>query len=173
MARPFVPKPCSREGCPNKADARGMCHNHYEVWRRKFVGTLTPHGVAEGLVLKALPGTRAQLAEKTGLSDAGVVVALRKLRDDEKAFIERFIPPEGYRGGKWKPFYARGAGPDAVLDPAVVREYALAMRRRQESQARQAKRELRATIQIASVYADVFNLTGRKPCPEVTDYREE
>lgn len=144
------------------AHARGMCHKHYEVWRRHFKGQLVAHGASDQMVLKALPGTRAKLAAKTDLSDACVVVVLRKLREKKKVFIERFAPPEGYRGGQWKPVYARGSGTDAVLDPAIVRAHALAMRRGQDAASRQRQRELRATIKIASVYADVFNLSGRR-----------
>lgn len=35
-----MPRACSVEGCDRRHDARGLCHSHYEAWRREQPGPL-------------------------------------------------------------------------------------------------------------------------------------
>lgn len=160
---------CKREGCKRKPYARGLCNTHYEVWRRKFPAALVHNGDSQAAILNALPATRIKIAKKVELSDNRVVVIIRQLRAAGEVFIKNFVPPEGYRGGPWKPVYARGNKDDAVLEPEAVREHALAMRRSQhaadaERRARRRRDARNRTQNIAAglIYADVFNLTGRR-----------
>lgn len=118
---------CRRAGCCGKSYSRGMCRNHYEVWRRAFPEQLRPNDSRQD-VLDVLPATCATGAQKTGLSKDRVVRIVRALKEEGKVYILKFVPPVG-RGGPWKAVYARGNRPDAVRDPAAVRAHALAVKR--------------------------------------------
>lgn len=66
------------------------------------------------VVLAALPGTRAQLQAKTGLTEHTVQKHLRRLRLDQQAHIGGWVrAPEGVYGCHWIAVYHAGPGPDA------------------------------------------------------------
>jgi hypothetical protein len=64
-------------------------------------------------VLAAMPGTRAQIEAKTGLSTGAVQKRLLQLRRDDRAHIGAWErAPEGVHGSHWIPVYHAGPGPD-------------------------------------------------------------
>jgi hypothetical protein len=87
--------------------------------------------------LAVLPGTRAQIASRTGLSREGLRKRLRILRDEKQVFIggwERL--PDGEFGCHWIPVYHAGPGPDVPCRfrrKTPEQNYAAFVRRARES----------------------------------------
>lgn len=151
---------CSRHGCKRSPYARGMCATHYELWRRKFPQKLGRQDSRKD-VLRALPATSSEVCTKIELSKDRVVVIIRELRDAGKIYVDHYVPPIG-RGGPWKPVYARGNKPDAVLDPLVVLERARSQRRLQHAERVKKMKMPPDCTADALLYADVFGLAKRK-----------
>lgn len=98
---------CSHEGCEGNRYARGMCSQHYNKWLRT-VDNPPKKPNARDLVLKALPGTCRQIAEKTGLHLDSVQTAIKNLRGSA-------VYVKGWRwsGMAKTPIYAKGNKSDA------------------------------------------------------------
>lgn len=126
-------------------------------------------------VLAALPGTRAQIAARTGLKRTWLRELLRALRNDQQAHIgawERL--PEGERGLRWIPVYYAGPGPDVPCRfrrKTAAQNYAAYLRRARESGAidtilakkRTRYWKLKAQQQRDPLVAALFGPAVKKP----------
>jgi arginine/ornithine N-succinyltransferase beta subunit len=152
-----APKSCSRDGCDRKVVARGLCHSHYEAWHQrlpKLLGTTNSHDA----ILKAMPGSAKQIAAKVGLTSEGARRAINKLHAAGKAHIEDILPPGEASKGRYVWVFAAGPGIDAKLTPRQRRE-----NKRENRRVYERTKKLKPKAETALLYADVFNLTGRRP----------
>lgn len=121
---------CKRDGCDRLATGRGMCKAHYNAWNRANPG-LTIMATNRQALLDAMPATRPQLVEKTGLSESAVrrhLADLTKAGPERQAYIHDWVPPLAV-GKKWMALYRQGNGKNKRLTPERKREHNLAMDR--------------------------------------------
>lgn len=71
-------------------------------------GTLSPNRQP---VLDAMPGTRAELGRRTGLSKSTLFSVVQMLSDERKTHISHYMTPKN--GGCMVPVYVAGPGLDA------------------------------------------------------------
>lgn len=119
-----------KNGCTRPHYARGMCRNHYDVWRKKNPHMLTMR-LNEQVVVECLPGTLAQLVAKTGLCVPAVERALAVLMADGPGRCVRigdYVPPAA-RGKRWEPIYKEGRSRDVALTKKRKHEHSLALNR--------------------------------------------
>jgi hypothetical protein len=90
---------CKEPGCGKPVQARGMCNSHYKRWHRS-APQCTVVEPTDKLILQAMPGTRAQIVERTGFTPQTVLKYLKKMRDQEKAHADNSVWPFVYRAGK-------------------------------------------------------------------------
>lgn len=158
MSRPIhIPKLCSRDGCDRKVVARGLCHSHYEMWHKslpKLLGTTNSNEA----ILKAMPGSAKQIAAKVGLTTEGARRAIKKLRARGEAHVEDILPPGEESKGRYVWVFAAGPGEDAKLTNKQRRD-----NKREHRRAYERTKKLKPKADTALLYADVFNLTGKRP----------
>ena len=83
-------------------------------------------------LLAAMPGTRAELAARTGRDHSVVSKWIKRLHEDKKVHILHFI--SGKHGGAPQPVYARRGGKDA-RPPAPLSNAARCQRQRDKAKA--------------------------------------
>lgn len=115
-------KLCKHEGCGQPLRARGMCINHYEVWRRCNPG-FTMQRTTERSILAEMPATRQQIMRNTGHGYDALSRALEVLLNSEpaQAHIAGWEPPTT-KGTKWLPIYEAGPGENAKAPSAAKRK---------------------------------------------------
>jgi hypothetical protein len=125
-------KTCNRPGCARPARARSMCASHYAVWLRnaKKKGLKKPVEHPEKRVLKAMPGTLAEIVEKDGRIHSWVRRIVKNLHDSGKIHISGHQPPKDKAGSRWLPIFSRGKGIDAQVTPEQKVAHMLDRRRR-------------------------------------------
>lgn len=121
---------CKHEGCTRPIAGRGMCKDHYEVWRRKNPDIIMTR-MNEAAVLESMPGTLSQLIQRTGLCRPAVERALRVLNvagSERQAYIHDYVPPGG-RGKRWDPIYKPGKQGNLRLTKERKRAHSLMLNR--------------------------------------------
>lgn len=151
-------KRCSRDGCAHPVRARGMCKNHYDQWRRARPEPLGPVDSCHADLLEAMPGTLADLAATCVQKYDTVRKAVERMHDRDEVHVSKWQAPEPGQGHRWVAVFAAGEGEDAKLPRAKKRAHARARNR-----ARYAENKGKKQKKKAALYADVFNLTGRRP----------
>lgn len=104
-----------------------MTHNLPSVDLASIVALLEGLAERDRAILAALPGTRAQVEQATGLPQGTVKNRLRTLHDAGKCHIAAWI--EGV-GGALPPIYAAGPGADAPYPVRTVQEKRAAQKAR-------------------------------------------
>jgi hypothetical protein len=105
-------KPCSIEGCKNKAARpNDWCHTHYD----RYLRTGSPlDGAKDGLrdrIKALLPGESMAIAAKLGENPHNVQVWIRKMRNARQVYVSKWRRPDGK--GRHIATYALGDKPDA------------------------------------------------------------
>lgn len=144
---------CKEQGCGKPVNGRGLCRNHYGQWARRNPG-LAASLKSDVLLLEAMPGTNAQLAEKTGLKIETVLKWLKVLNvkgEGRRAFISGWAPPLAL-GKNWLAIYSQGTKGDKRLTKAMKHEHHLKMRRATARKRGEVKgvRRLRTAAPMAS-----------------------
>lgn len=70
-------------------------------------------------VIKALPGTRADVAKKLKMSTPTATRRVRRLHERKLVHVSKWIPATG-APGPWQAVYTPGAGVDAAHPPKYV-----------------------------------------------------
>jgi hypothetical protein len=130
---------CKREGCDKPVKSRQLCQNHYQEFRRAMGGKLNVECSPE-IVLSVLPATRAQIMEKTKLSEGGVDKAIRILKDRKAIHVADYAPLTHEHGVKRQRIFAAGPGPDAEVPKEERIASELARYRRNIKRQRDKKR---------------------------------
>ena len=135
-----------------------MCMCCYSKWRRSVGVPLTQGQPCRARLLAAMPGTLAELAQLCGIKYDTVAKTVQRMHKRGLVHIARFEPPEPGPGHRWVGVYVAGPGKDAKVPRWKKRAHSLA--RCRELAALEFRKESQA---VARLYADVFNLTGRRP----------
>lgn len=158
MSRPIhIPKLCSRDGCCRQARARGLCKNHYDSWRRTRPEPLGPVDSCHAELLAAMPGTLADLSHACVQKYDTVRKAVERMHGRGEVHIGRWQEPEPGQGHRWVAVYAAGPGEDAEVPRWKKKKHARARCRAVYAEKKGKQK------QTALLYADVFNLTGKRP----------
>jgi hypothetical protein len=120
-----IQKTCSRPSCPCPSRARGMCKNHYDVWRRSLPAALGQNDSNQE-ILDAMPGTLKELAAACQMEYDTVRKAVARLHATERAHITQVQPPERGQGHCWVAVFADGPGEDAKVPKWRKRRHARA-----------------------------------------------
>lgn len=106
-------KLCSVEGCGKPFQSRGLCSTHYKQWHRVTANKPVAKPARE-LILDSLPGTRYQIAAKSGLCYDTVMRLIPELRAARLVHVDHFVPPAD-SGARWIEYFAAGDEDDATL----------------------------------------------------------
>lgn len=124
-------KPCSRPDCQRHAVARGLCASHYQQWHRQRPALLG-FGDSRKEILAAMPGTRKEIAERTGLSMFAVVKMVTTMQQDDPAcmHVADNVQDFDVSGSRYVEVLAAGPGKDKRVSKAKKHENTLRQRRR-------------------------------------------
>lgn len=151
---------CNREGCTRHVFARAKCVSHYNAFlkslRRKGSDLFAAVDTWDE-VQKHMPGTLAQLAERTEIHYNTVMKTIKKRHTAGECHISNHLPPQQCGGARWVRVFAAGAGIDHVVSD-----------KRKAYYARRRKRELHAARRAAAKvsvpqFATCWNLAFFNP----------
>lgn len=135
----MTPRTCKREGCARHAYGRGFCVSHYNSYIKSLrrAGS-TLHAAVDTWteVQKEMPGSLAQLAQRTGIAYNTVLRTVNMRHAAGDAHIVDHLPPGC--SGRWVRVFALGARKDHVVSPKRKADYA-----------RKTKREAHAAMRAA------------------------